>query len=131
MKKSCFHKGDFPPVLDVEPSHEQIAKMGGAQELFSQIRTWLHIVERKTGVKPVLYISQMFVNRYLPMAPDLKHKYQFWIARYGEYKPDVKLAYWQLAPDGRVSGIHGEVDITVFNGYQSQFSDFVDKHTIR
>lgn len=131
LKKSCFHKGDFPPVLDVEPSHEQIAKMGGAQELFSQIRTWLHIVERKTGVKPVLYISQMFVNRYLPMAPDLKHKYQFWIARYGEYKPDVKLAYWQLAPDGRVSGIHGEVDITVFNGYQSQFSDFVDKHTIR
>jgi len=40
-----------------------------------------------------------------------------WIARYGEYKPDVNLVYWQLCQDGKVAGIHGPVDINVYNGF--------------
>lgn len=116
--------GDFPPVLDVEPSDAQIRQMGGAEKLLSAVRTWLQIVEKNTGTRPVLYISQSFVNRYLPLAPDLKRDYHVWIARYGEYKPDVRLAYWQLCPDGRVAGIRTEVDINVFNGYRSEFDEF-------
>ena len=72
----------------------------------------------------MLYISQSFVNKYLPLAPDIRENYQVWIARYGEYKPDVQLVYWQLCPDGRVKGIHGEVDINVFNGYKDEFEKF-------
>jgi lysozyme len=64
------------------------------------------------------------VNKYLPLAPDIRENYQVWIARYGEYKPDVQLVYWQLCPDGRVKGIHGEVDINVFNGYKDEFEKF-------
>lgn len=131
LKHSIIKKGDFPPVLDVEPLPSQIKKMGGAGVLFARIRTWLRIVERATGVKPILYISQTFVNRYLPQAPDLKHNYQVWIARYGEYKPDIRLVYWQLCPDGRVAGIHGEVDINVFNGYDDAFQSFVKNKTVK
>ena len=54
-----------------------------------------------------------------------------WIARYGEYKPDVRLAYWQLCPDGHVAGIKGEVDINVFNGYQAEFKKFVSQNCIK
>ena len=32
----------------------------------------------------------MFANRYLPQAPDLGDNYLVWIARYGEYKPNIK-----------------------------------------
>ena len=124
LRNATFGKGDFPPVLDVEPTHDQIAKMGGAGAMFSAVRAWLKAVERRVGVKPVLYVSQTFVNRYLPLAPDLKRDYNVWIARYGEYKPDVHLVFWQLCPDGRVSGIRPEVDINVFNGYRSEFDDF-------
>lgn len=124
LKNSYVKKGDFPPVLDVEPLPSQIQRMGGTKALFNAVRTWLCIVEKATGRKPILYISQIFVNRYLPEAPDLKDQYQVWIARYGEYKPDVKLLYWQLSPDGRVKGIHGHVDINVFNGYQDEFDKF-------
>lgn len=131
LKHSVLQKGDFPPVLDVEPLPSQIKKMGGAGVLFARVRTWLRLVERATGRKPILYISQSFVNRYLPMAPDLKKNYQVWIARYGEYKPDIHLIYWQLCPDGRVSGIRGEVDINVFNGYQDAFSKFAKNESIR
>ncbi len=131
LKHSCIQRGDFPPVLDVEPTLSQIKKMGGTSVLFARIRSWLKAVEYATGTKPILYISQAFVNRYLPAAPDIKRNYQVWIARYGEYKPDVHLVYWQLCPDGRVTGIHGKVDINAFNGYQEAFSKFSQNETIR
>lgn len=122
LAHSHFKQGDLPPVLDLEPLPSQIKKMGGVTAMWSRVRNWLQIVERRTGMRPILYISQTFVNRYLDYAPDIKRGYPVWIARYGEYKPDVKLWIWQLAPDGRVSGIHGAVDINVFNGYRNEFS---------
>ncbi len=131
LRHSRFSRGDFPPVLDVEPTYSQIKKMGGVSAMFSRIRTWLNIVERRTGVRPILYVSQQFVNKYLPSAPDILKNYQVWIARYGEYKPDVRLVFWQLCPDGRVNGIHGEVDINVFNGYHDSFRVFLDKNRIK
>ena len=104
--------------------------MGGPEALFRHIRTWLSMVEQYTHVKPILYVNQLFVNNYLKDQPDLKRNYRVWIARYSEYKPDVRLTYWQLCPDGRVAGIHGDVDINVFNGYQKQFDDFITNETI-
>jgi lysozyme len=35
-----------------------------------------------------------------------------------------------LSPDGRVSGIHGEVDINIFNGYRDRFEEFLEKNCI-
>ena len=131
LRHSHIRKGDFPPVLDLEPMPSQIQNMGGTGVLFSRVRTWLRLVERATGVKPILYVSQSFVNRYLSRAPDLKRDYQIWIARYGEYKPDIHLVYWQLCPDGRVAGIHGHVDINVFNGYKDAFDKFSKNERIR
>lgn len=131
LRNTLFGKGDLPPVLDVEPSDAQIRAAGGPEAMFRQIRTWLRMVEQHTGVKPILYINQRFVNMYLPVAPDIKRDYRVWIARYGEYKPDVRLAFWQLCPDGRVAGIRPEVDINVFNGYQTQFDEFLEQETIK
>ncbi len=131
LKHSILRPGDMPPVLDVEPSEAQIRQMGGAAAMFSRIRTWLSIVRHATGTKPVLYVGQSFVNKYLPLAPDIKSNYPIWIARYGQYRPDIRLAIWQLTPYGRISGIHGEVDINVFNGYKEQFSEFLQRETIK
>ena len=131
INSTLFRKGDLPPVLDVEPSDKDIARMGGSQALWRNIRAWLQAVEKRCGVKPILYVNQRFINNYLPDAPDVKRDYKVWIARYGEYKPDVKLVVWQLSPDGRVRGITGEVDINVFNGYQQQFYEFIENETIK
>lgn len=126
LRYAQVRRGDFPPVLDVEPTHAQISSIGGPAELFRRIRIWCNIVEQATGRRPILYISQSFVNRYLAQAPDIKHRYQVWIARYGEYKPDVRLVFWQLTPEGRVRGIQGPVDINVFNGYALQYQSFLN-----
>ena len=64
------------------------------------------------------------------LAPDLKEGYHFWIARYGEYKPDIHLDIWQLSADGRVRGITPEVDLNVFNGYQGQWDEFLRTQSI-
>lgn len=130
LRCSRINKGDLPPVLDVEPTHSQIMAMGGVDVMFKHIRTWMSIVEKAIGCKPILYISQSFVNRYLNDAPDIKKRYKVWIARYGEYKPDVHLVYWQLCPDGRVNGIHGDVDINVFNGYQATYEHFLQESRV-
>ncbi len=131
LANTRLERGDLPPVLDVEPSDGQIAAMGGVDAMFGQIRLWLQAVERATGVRPLLYVNQRFVNKYLNQAPDLKTGYHFWIARYGEYKPDIHLALWQLSADGRVRGIHGHVDLNVFNGYEGQWQEFLEEQTIR
>lgn len=125
LRNTKVRQGDLPPVLDLEPLPSQVKAMGGSVAMWRRVRNWLQIVERQTGMRPILYISQMFVNRYLDDAPDIKHGYPVWIARYGEYKPDVKLWVWQLAPDGHVAGIHGEVDINVFNGYSNEFKQWL------
>lgn len=130
LEYTRFRPGDMPPMLDIEPSDRQIEEMGGPEVLFDHIRTWLDMVERQTKTRPLLYINQRFVNNYLPLAPDLKERYHFWIARYGEYKPDIHLDIWQLCADGRVQGITPEVDLNVFNGYQGQWEDFLQKVTI-
>jgi lysozyme len=131
IKSTLFRSGDLPPVLDIEPTDRQISGMGGSKAMWNHIRTWLQAVERRCGVKPILYVNQRFVNKYLPDAPDIKRDYKIWIARYGEYKPDIKLVVWQLSPDGRVNGITGDVDINVFNGYRTQFDEFLTKECIK
>lgn len=131
LKNSRYDAGhDLPPVLDLEPSAAQINAMGGPAALLASARQWLELVERYRGVRPILYVSQTFVNRYFvdkyKDGIHLKKNYNVWIARYGEYKPDVRLSFWQLSPDGRVRGITGHVDINIFNGYADSFKSFCE-----
>jgi len=131
LQSSRFRRGDLPPMLDVEPTDAMVEKMGGAERMFHEIRVWLRMVEASIGVRPILYVNQRFVRTHMKHAPDLKRDYLVWIARYGEYKPDVHLVLWQLSADGRVRGIVPECDINVFNGYQSQWEEFLREETIQ
>lgn len=122
--------GDLPPMLDVELSDSRIRSMGGKEVLYREMLTWLRMVERRCGVRPIIYVGQDFVNRYMAYAPDSLRAYSAWVARYGEYRPYVHLLHWQLSPDGRVRGIRGDVDIDVFNGTQEQFKAYLQQHCV-
>ena len=121
VKSVHLSKATLPPMLDVEPTNAQIKKMGGCDVLFREMLVWLHFVEKCSHRRPILYVSQQFVNQHLVYAPEALRNYDVWIARYGEFKPYVKLTFWQLSPDGKVRGIHGDVDINVYNGTQEDF----------
>ena len=130
LKTAKFTSGDFPPVFDVEPTDAQIKSMGGKDKMLNEMRTWLQVVEKAIGIKPILYVNQSFISKYLNDAPDLKRGYLIWIARYSEYKPDIKICWWQLSATGRVRGIESEVDINVFNGYSDQWNEFLEQELI-
>lgn len=131
LDNTLFRKGDLPPVLDIEPTDRQIAKMGGAEKMLREIRVWIEMIEQRVHVRPILYVNQNFIKKYLMDAPDLLDNYQVWIARYGEYKPGIHLSFWQLSADARVKGIATDVDVNVFNGYEPQWQEFLEKETIK
>ena len=128
LRQSPILKTDLPPMLDVELTKGQISRMGGPAAMFREMLAWLHFVERYTNKRPILYLGQRFVNSYMPDAPRQILNYQVWIARYSEFRPYVKLLYWQLTPYGRVQGIRGDVDINVFNGSIEQFRHYLNVH---
>lgn len=129
LRMAWVAESDLPPVLDLEPTEAQIKEMGGEQRMFQEVLKWMRIVEQRRGKRPVLYVGQLFVNNHLVHAPEALRKYDVWIARYGEFKPYVHLLHWQLTPYGRVRGIHGEVDINVFNGTKAQFREYLQNGT--
>ena len=124
LKTAAPRRGDLPPVLDVELTRRQIAAMGGEKAMFREMLAWMQRVEARVGTRPILYVSQQFVNTYMPDAPEALRRYDVWIARYGEYRPYVRLLFWQLTAAGRVAGIRTEVDINVFNGSKKQFEAY-------
>lgn len=131
LRNTTFRHGDLPPVLDVEPTNAQVRKMGGTAVLLREMRAWIKAVESQLHVRPILYVNQQFIYEHLIEAPDLMENYLIWIARYGEYKPGIHLAIWQLSSDSKVKGIQTDVDVNVFNGYEPQWEEFLREETIQ
>ena len=112
LKKVHLKDGDLPPVLDVENKPDDMS----VEDFQREILTWMHIVEDKYHVKPILYTYYKFKNQYLntPVFDD----YPYWIAHYYvdeiEYEGDWK--FWQHTDAGRLPGIKGTVDFNLYNG---------------
>ena len=109
-------KGDLPPVLDVE-----ITKGRSDSILQTGVQNWLTLVEKKVGVKPILYTNADFYDQHLA---DVFDDYPLWVAHYYERKPTIASrtdwSFWQHHDAGRVNGICGAVDFNVFNGSLSE-----------
>ncbi|WP_167856875.1 glycoside hydrolase family 25 protein [Hymenobacter aquaticus] len=103
--------GDLPPVLDVEaPEFHDVAVMRRG------VGTWLRLVERHYGVKPILYSNYSFYKRHLAGHFD---DYPLWLAHYEVESPQLppdKWIIWQHSDEAYVPGIRGTVDFNVFQG---------------
>ena len=99
-------------MLDVEhkPKNRSI------EDFQRDVLTWLHIVEDKYHVKPIIYTYYKFKEQYLsaPVFDD----YPYWIAHYYVEKVEYKgkWKFWQHTDAGRLDGIRGYVDLNIFNG---------------
>lgn len=112
LKQVHLEDGDLPPVLDVE----HIPKDKSNEEFQRDVLTWLHIVEDKYHVKPILYTYYKFKEAYLntPVFDD----YPYWIAHYYVEKVAYKgpWKFWQHTDVGKLPGIKGYVDFNIYNG---------------
>ena len=112
LKKVHLKEGDLPPVLDVEHKPADMS----TEDFQREILTWLHVVEDKYHVKPIIYTYYKFKTKYL--GTHVFDDYPYWIAHYYvdkvEYEGDWK--FWQHTDAGRLPGIKGYVDFNLYNG---------------
>ncbi len=112
LKQVHLEEGDLPPVLDIE--HKP--KDRSVENFQRDVLTWLHIVEDRYHVKPIIYTYYKFKMQYL--SDQRFDSYPYWIAHYYvdkvEYKGKWK--FWQHTDAGHLPGIKGEVDFDIYNG---------------
>jgi lysozyme len=106
--------GDLPPVLDVETLDGQLPSV-----LHQEMHIWLQTVENRLGVRPIIYSSQDFYQRFL--ASEFSNsRYPLWIARYSDQPPALNgftpWSIWQNSNEGCVEGISKKVDTNIFPG---------------
>lgn len=104
--------GDLPPVLDVEHKPQNMT----TEDFQREVLTWLHTVEDRFHVKPIIYTYYKFKERYL--SDQRFDDYPYWIAHYYVSKVEYqgKWKFWQHTDAGKLPGIKGDVDLDVYNG---------------
>ena len=111
IKNVTLQKGDFPPVLDIEklPKNQSISRLKVG------LQNWLDIVESQYGVKPIIYSGESYYNDFLK---EEFSEYYFWIANYSAFYTsiDTQWSIWQVAENGKIKGITGNVDVNICNG---------------
>jgi lysozyme len=105
---------DLRPVLDVESPFTRL----NAERLRLWIRTWLERVERKLGVRPMIYTTATSWSATGDTLRFARRGYRLWVANFGVRSPLVPAAnwagrgwsVWQFTSTGSVRGIEGSVD---------------------
>ena len=117
--------GDLPPVLDVEATGNL-----DNSELRERIKTWLDLVEKQTGARPIIYTNYIFYRDRLHGYFD---DYKFWIAHYNagylHLPGSADWTFWQHTDNGRVASVSHRVDFNVFNGSKEQLKSLCLKTT--
>lgn len=98
---------DLPPVLDVE------TEGFSDEDLRAKMKIWLKEVEKRTGMRPIIYTSlhfyeSKFQNDFL--------EYKFWLASYSrkpECVKDERVIHWQFTETGKIPGTKEKVDVNV------------------
>ena len=111
IKTVHLHKGDLPPVLDIE----KLPKGQSLDSLKIGLRRWLNAVEAHYKVKPIIYTGEKYYDDFLK---DDFSDYLFWIANYNFYREKIgeDWLFWQFTEKASVPGIKGNVDVNIYNG---------------
>lgn len=121
-----FERGDLPPVLAVERGGKERGVDGAT--FASRVRTWLTLVQKATGRKPIIYTSASFWNDNMT---DDFGDYPLWIASYGGPAPRAlpkgwkTWTFWQYTDHAGVEGAGGAVDANYFNGSYQDLQNFI------
>jgi lysozyme len=117
---------DLPPILDIE-----ILDNTSVKDMLKGIKKWLSLVESKTKKRPIIYSSISFYKEYLN-DKELQ-KYPIWIAEYSHIDikkinqklPNKDIVLWQYTQHGKVDGISGYVDKSIFYSDKNSFNKFI------
>lgn len=129
LKNIQGYIGEAILVLDWESAqNSQYGKNDAAW-----VKTWLDIVYSKTGIRPLLYISQSIMGKFANIGD-----YGLWIAQYANMNttgyqdtPWNEDAYTcairQYSSAGRLSGYSGNLDLDKFYGDRDAWNKYAGK----
>ena len=123
LSHAKLESGDLPPVLDVEID---------SPDIVTKAKEWLEIVEKKCGVKAIIYTNMHVYATRIKNDPSL-NAHDLWLAKPRGEMPDVpNCKFWQFTHEGHVWGIiDNVVDINMFNGTQEQLDEYIQKYGIK
>lgn len=128
--------GKAIPILDWEAENKHNV---------AYAKAWLDRVYQRSGVKPVIYMSESVANSY-DWSSVANADYGLWVAKYRDNNPDYNYnmanagsrprvkwwkfyCMWQWTSSGRLNGYSGNLDCNVFYGDQSTWDAYVGKST--
>lgn len=122
----------MPPVLDMEwnPDSPTCKKRPDAATVQREMKTFLSIVERHYGKRPIIYTS---VDFFEDNGLSGFRGYPYWLRSVAGH-PDTKYSshpftFWQYTGTGVIPGIRGNADINVFNGNMSAWKKWLKQNT--
>lgn len=123
--------GTLPHVLDMEwnPLSPTCRLRPPAATVKREMRTFLTMIERHYGKRPIIYTSIDFYEDN-----DLSdfEGYQWWLrsvaAHPDDRYDDERFLFWQYTGTGIVPGIEGDADINVFEGSEAQWQAWLAEH---
>jgi len=106
-------------------------------------KQWLDQVQKRTTVKPLIYMSESVANSY-DWSSVANADYGLWVAKYADYTPDYNynmtyagsvpnvkwwkgFAMWQWTSSGRLDGWNGNLDCDLFYGSSYAWSLYAKK----
>lgn len=126
--------GKAIPILDWEAENKQNV---------AYAKAWLDRVYQRSGVKPVIYMSESVVNSY-DWSSVANADYGLWVAKYRDNNPDYNYnmanagsrpkvkwwkfyCMWQWTSSGRLNGYNGNLDCNVFYGDGTTWDKYAGK----
>ena len=122
----------MPPVLDMEwnPNSPTCRIRPPADTVRAEMTTFLTMIERHYGKKPIIYTSvDFFEDNNLATF----RGYPYWLRSVAGH-PNEKygsqpFTFWQYTGTGIVPGMPGKSDINVFNGSEAAWARWLRKNT--
>lgn len=100
---------ELPPALDLELAGS-CSTPPAREQLLAEVRSFLDVLEARTGRPTVLYLYPEFEDRYaFAGAVDRRQ----WVRRLGDVPPERPWWVWQRSQTGSVAGVSGDVDLNV------------------
>ena len=116
-------KIDLKPIIDVEWSkwwsNENNTNIG-----ISRLNDMIKTIEVKFGMKPIIYTSPLFWNKFIGNKIDL-NGVNLWVADWrGDTIPELPNGFknwhlWQQSSNKKIKGIDGDVDWNITNSIDS------------
>lgn len=109
LETAGLRPGDLAPAVDIE-----LIGHGTKPGLAERLATFLEIVERELGVRPVVYTSPKFWSAHLNSAFG---DHPLWVAEYGVPEPQVpegwkRWTVWQHQDSASVPGVEKDADLS-------------------